>query len=398
MKNRFQFLLIIIIICINGIFAFNSTLLNDSISNINEIELNTSFSISEVIEINPYKNKELKNIKLRYSEITLKDKVDYKIKDKLNKIDNKEYVILEFNSNPSINEINELKNQGINLVRYISQNSWYAKITNKYDNIFEEDSKGYLKLKNGNFNNKYLVRNIEEIKNEYKAKSKLLERKFSFWTKDEQDSIYLIVKFYSDVTINEAKYIIQTNNMSVLNEIKPLNSLTIKITEGDFNKLLNIKEVLFIQELPFYFGNQLDESRGIVNVETLQNPSTYNLTGNGITILQYESFVPFEHSDLNGRINNQEPFSSDENNHATRVAGIMIGDGTINSTYKGIATKADLVVYETDYSGAQPRVYNVTNQINSEYLDGIRDEISIWNRTLDSDEIEQLYNTGIIYD
>ncbi|MCB9370252.1 S8 family serine peptidase [Candidatus Woesearchaeota archaeon] len=377
MKNITKRLTLLFLTCVSSIFAFNTSLNesnNSSIIILEEISPSSNISLEEV---NPYKDKESKKIKFRYYETDLDDTIKTKVKDKLKILtsNNKEYFILQFNRNPSKQEIKELKSEGIRLVQYISNDTWYILVEDNFDNIFEIDKNNDLKLKNSKFDDKYLVRNIGEIKKAYKVKSKRNEKKFSFWTKDENNNLYLLVKFQKDLTMEEAKEIMTQNDFEVMNEIPTINSLTVKMSENDFDKLLDLNEVVIVEEIPFYFGNQLSSSREIINANVLQNFSTYNLTGTGIIILQYEGNIPYEHSDLNGRINNQEPpFSSDTSNHATRVAGIMVGAGTLNYSYRGIAIKADLIAYETDYN--QNNVtdfYDNVNNVEDEYLDGIRD-------------------------
>ena len=51
-----------------------------------------------------------------------------------------------------------------------------------------------------------------------------------------------------------------------------------------------------------------------------------------------------------GRIEDPELWDS-EDDHATHVAGIMIGDGTNNNNYRGIATEAEIVAYQGDTVG-----------------------------------------------
>lgn len=149
MKNITKRLTLLFLTCVSSIFAFNTSLNesnNSSIIILEEISPSSNISLEEV---NPYKDKESKKIKFRYYETDLDDTIKTKVKDKLKILtsNNKEYFILQFNRNPSKQEIKELKSEGIRLVQYISNDTWYILVEDNFDNIFEIDKNNDLKLK-----------------------------------------------------------------------------------------------------------------------------------------------------------------------------------------------------------------------------------------------------------
>ena len=110
--------------------------------------------------------------------------------------------------------------------------------------------------------------------------------------------------------------------------------------------LSNSDEILFIDVELQNSKNFLDSSKNVSKIPILyENP--YDLQGSNINILQYEREVASNHTDFATRLQilNLAPSTSD---HATRVAGIMIGDGNLNSSYVGVAPEAKIYGYQED--------------------------------------------------
>jgi hypothetical protein len=88
----------------------------------------------------------------------------------------------------------------------------------------------------------------------------------------------------------------------------------------------------------------------VSNVDDAQ-AAPYNLDGSGVRIGQWESGVPqIAHPDLIGRVSIIDT-SADVKEHATHVAGTMIGDGSGDATAKGMAPSASLYSYDNHPDG-----------------------------------------------
>ena len=157
---------------INGILAFNYTDYSQDktfFTNISSKNLSNK-SIVKVVDINPYKNKKLDKLKINNQKVKFGESINDRLKIKLNQLDKdeSEYVLMRFNKNPSKNEIRKLRKEGIQILDYVGSNSYYVKISKKFDDILEIKDNS-LKLKSKNVNDKYIIRNIND--NNYKLTS-----------------------------------------------------------------------------------------------------------------------------------------------------------------------------------------------------------------------------------
>ena len=221
----------LLILSLSTVFALNLT--NQSkqdgdilIQNQSFIE-NISQTSKEIEDINPYKDKKANDLKLNKYEV----KFD-KITSKKLRSSNSKRIIMQFNKNPSKFEIKQLEKEGIQFLEYLGGNSYYVKLSKDYNKLFEIKNND-LKLKSKNINDKYLVRNTAEIKNEYKLSKNLREDKVKNWAKDKEGNIYLNVQFHKDVTLEEAEKLMNENGFEVISRLESINSLTIKVKGGE---------------------------------------------------------------------------------------------------------------------------------------------------------------------
>lgn len=383
-KIKIKIMILILLISISSIFAFNNTLNKTNSTTITNLVIdNSTLSIVEVEKINPYKEKKVKEIKFRNFKYKPQKGINDKIKLK-SKDDEKQYIIIQFNKQPNKDELNKLKEEGIELLEYISSESFYASISNELENIFEEDLDKNLKIKKDKFSNKFIVRSIDEIKPEFIVSNNILNNKFKSWAlNDNENKIFLNIRAFDLESLNKLKNKLLEENIEVLSEINSLNLVTINLEIKKLNLLLQLNEIKSINQIYPRKENQLENSTSIVKVNLVQD-SPYDLKGDGINILQYESYVSNNHSDFGNRleIKNAIPFTDD---HATHVAGILIGNGSINSNMVGIAPKSKIIGYEDDILP-----YGVMNDFKENFKAGINNYSSnlgsvSWGTTISSD-------------
>ena len=240
------------------------------------------------------------------------------------------HLLVQFKRDLITEEKKELEDLGIKLVSYIPYNAWYVSVpSNKLSSL----------------ENKNFVRAIDVIQPDYKKSKVVREKEFDDWARDG-DNIYLIVRFHEDINLDNSISLINKLNAKALDKIEILNSLFVLIPETRLDDLSELDEVKWIEQIPSNPENLISASRGIIGVDKLQ-VSPYNLSGENIKILQYEPNSPYEHEDMAGRIETPEILNGIDN-HATHIAGIMIGNGEGNYDYRGIATDAQIISFETD--------------------------------------------------
>ncbi|MCA9487044.1 MAG: hypothetical protein KC548_05300 [Nanoarchaeota archaeon] len=93
-----------------------------------------------------------------------------------------------------------------------------------------------MKLNSNNFNDKYLVRSLDEIKPEYKQSKYIRENKIGTWGKDEDGNVYLVVQFHRDISLDKAENLMNKKGFEVVSEIGTLNTLVVKLGGGENNE------------------------------------------------------------------------------------------------------------------------------------------------------------------
>ncbi|MFH1681805.1 MAG: S8 family peptidase, partial [Candidatus Eisenbacteria bacterium] len=128
-------------------------------------------------------------------------------------------------------------------------------------------------------------------------------------------------------------------------------TLGVNIREEQIDRLLREDPVQWIEQAPPPKRELLDDLRDAVHADTVQAPP-YGLNGTGAVFGQWENGSPATtHDDLQGRVTLVDPMSTSD--HATAVAGIMIGDGSRSAAcggtpyqWRGISTAAEIASYD----------------------------------------------------
>jgi len=242
------------------------------------------------------------------------------------------YYFLQFETLPNSAERKKLATQGIELVDYVGGNTYIA--TSKLTKLSTLDSvdtlhsaipfspidKISLDLQQGKIGKwaqqKSVPKMIEDIET-------------SVIEEIETNKAVLTVHFHKNVSIDDAKNLIESNGGEIISVIPIIPSVTAII---DLNTLVDISSqpiVQFIDVVDPPLQPTNDDSRTAVNVVPLSQ-LPYSLTGQGVTALVYDvGVVDSRHPDFTGRIL-QSDIGIGIGEHATHVAGTLGGSG-INS-------------------------------------------------------------------
>lgn len=266
---------------------------------------------------------------------------------KIEAIPKRAHVLLQLNYIPTPEQRRELEARGVKLLSYIPHKAWFASIpSTKASEIAA--------LSN--------VRAIGEILPEDKISPMVRERGIGNHAINEDGSVNLIVMFHKDISLNEGSKIISNYNGKVTGKMPIINALVVTVSNETIIALADDDSVHWINEVPPPPKIRNDGSRAAIGVDTVQAPP-YNLTGTGVIVGEWDGgCVDDTHDDLTGRVTQRNCGSVD--NHATHVAGTLLGDGSINWTYRGMATNATVVSY---YFWEQDNI----DDLNSDYEDAI---------------------------
>ncbi len=256
------------------------------------------------------------------------------------------HLLIQFFEIPSDQEKQDLATQGITLLSYLPNNAYFAAVKNK------------ISVKDLNTKN---IRYLSLVKDTWKISPYIQQNKFPSFAITKDNQVVLLVKYFDDVALDT----IREKDMHILNKIKTINALVIKTTKENIPFIAKQDTVQWIQPYPGPEQDELDESRNTIHAD--EAVTQFNVSGLGSKVLLYESGFPYAHPDLVGRFFRADPncYSSD---HATHTAGIIMGNGSINYKYHGLAPAALIYDYCYDSSAIN---YNDVTGIEQDYQDGI---------------------------
>jgi len=124
----------------------------------------------------------------------------------------------------------------------------------------------------------------------------------------------------------------------------------VEVNSTELKQVSRIENVKFIETVSPEKTVLNDDTRQIIGADTVQ-ASPYDLTGKGITAAMWDGGDAGNHSDLNYSLDwkgskkiQGDGASIDE--HATHVAGTMLGGGKINNDYRGVAPDARVITHD----------------------------------------------------
>lgn len=267
--------------------------------------------------------------------------------------DGKLHVYAQMRRHVSPEERAELKGLGLNLTSYIGSYLWRATVSDpgvaQYLSPEKEKKTSLLRL----------ARWVGEINPADRIQSGL----FDPGDKAAKDSThYVIVQFHEDVSLGDAARAVAKAGGQNMAQVVALHALQLQGPSGTLRRLMELDEVKWIDRLPPAPEDDNDEIRAEMNVHIVQGPD-YNLDGTGVTIGQWEAGnADPEHADLRGRLTIYEDHDDDEDeetqrdvsDHATFVAGIMMGNGSLSvdaqgtaNQWRGVAPNAELMSFQS---------------------------------------------------
>jgi subtilisin family serine protease len=190
--------------------------------------------------------------------------------------------------------------------------------------------------------------------------------------------ITVYVRFFDNVPIAEQRQILTSYGVLSVDQLESFNDQwRVTLPDANLDNLTDDRQVQWVEELEQAPADDMDAARPAIDL-----PNNYPNGGDGTVIAQWEichpaNGAPDEHPDLANRAslgfasricNALPPVGAlPDNDHATQVAGIMIGDGSAGDPagqLRGIAPQSQLV----SYSVADQDAYGFI----SEYLDAAR--------------------------
>jgi len=219
-----------------------------------------------------------------------------------------------------------LEAQGLNLLGYIPQRAWLAAIDPSKD-------VDIMKIEG--------VRAVCEILPQDKIAPSIRKYGINNTSLIAPDKAKLVVMFFEDVSFSEVEPVVSGYGGRILGRTNLLHGLTVQLEIADIWDLAAEDCVRWIDQ-HYEIVPLNDGTRQAVGANAVQD---IGLSGEGVIIGMWDSgYADADHNDLSGRVTIPDANSWDDD-HATHVAGTMIGDGSIDPKYKGMAPDAEVVSY-----------------------------------------------------
>jgi hypothetical protein len=221
---------------------------------------------------------------------------------------------------------------GVKLLSYVPNRAWFASIP-------VEEAAQVAQLVG--------VRALCEVQPQDKLAPSLRETGINAQSLTADREARLTALLFEDVTLEAGVSAIEALGGTMVGRDAEGSSLTFHLPVRALWTLAACDSIKWIDQ--HYASADLNDGvRTAIDVNPVQNPP-YGLTGAGVVIGQWESKHPdATHVDLAGRVTNIED-GWPVGDHATQVAGTMIGDGRLlaDRRYRGMATAATIVSYHT---------------------------------------------------
>ncbi|MCZ6642281.1 MAG: S8 family serine peptidase [Gammaproteobacteria bacterium] len=248
------------------------------------------------------------------------------------------HVIVHFSNRPTRETRDLLKRRGVLILERVSTSAYFASVPASpaaQRVVLEDKSLGIL---------------VSAISRDLKVKQRLLQGRISPHARRGEDRVAVDIRLHWDASDTAQddfirKYDLDSGNMKRYESSKIIRT---EIKTSDIETIADEDVVKWVGEIskPATTDNDAVRSSNGVNSDGL---AYTGLEGKGVVIAQFETGVPdTSHIDFSGRVLDGEKFPPPEpSQHATHVAGTMVGAGVGQPIKKGVAPGASIRSYTT---------------------------------------------------
>ncbi len=247
------------------------------------------------------------------------------------------YVIVQLKSNPTRQQRETLKRDGIKLISSIGGNSWYASLTDARALQFTNTvmTRFYPGLSE--------VRWIGEIQPDDRVQPFLKTVGPGEWATNPDGTIKLSIDFFGTVSREEASSVLAKYGAVVESERTRRVSYYITVDPVMMDSLSAENAVRWVEVYPPPRTEFNDGSRARTNTD---NVHADGVEGDGVVLGIWDGDeVDAAHNDLGARVTFGEVSRTNiTSEHSTHVAGTMAGSGAVTANLMGHAPAADEIV------------------------------------------------------
>src|SRR5215217_1446493 len=246
------------------------------------------------------------------------------------RINDKAFVVLQFETIPTDNIRKELSANGIELLEYVSGNAYTATIR-------------------GNLNSSGItqsgIRSIVELTPQQKMNDYFAKGLIPSWAVKASGTVDVWISFPGSFTVNEVLEQLKLLNIETLSlSYQSYRILSLRIAFNRLTELASLPFIEYVQPAPPQDqplnNNSRTASRGVA-LNTSVADGGKGLNGEGVVIGVGDNSDIQTHIDFAGRLINRSPFTSIS--HGMHVSGTAAGAGNVDEYYRGYASKAIVV-------------------------------------------------------
>jgi Subtilase family/CARDB len=237
-------------------------------------------------------------------------------------------MILKLDAVPDAEARQALETGGVKLLHYINNNAWYASVDGA-------SNTGALR--------RHGVKAAWKIEAADRLAPALYQNRIPKHAMRADGSVALNVEAFDDADLQEVAAQVQSAGGVVDSAVPALGTLFVHIPPQFIWSLGLIDGVHWVGPVSPAPTAEMNRVRDYLGVSTVQ-AAPFSLTGDGVKVSVHDFGHAFRHNDYFNRwTKDSDTLTVDH--HATLTAGTIAGDGTVNSTFKGMAPGASLLTF-----------------------------------------------------
>ncbi|MBK6823704.1 MAG: S8 family serine peptidase [Saprospiraceae bacterium] len=266
------------------------------------------------------------------------------------------YRIIKFSVLPGVEEKTGLALEGIQLLEFVGQSSYLAKI--KKGISFRSNLPG--------------VKSISRIDLRNKCTKQIFNGEICSESKGSK--AILMIQHMPLIQEENMLSLVSGYGLNILKYAKPYRMLYVECETSKIRDLINQYWIQYVSCAPEPGEPEDREGKTLHRVNQITSNTKENifLDGSGVKVCVRDDGFVGPHVDFKGRINNQVYGSN--GTHGDMVSGIVCGAGNIDPVISGMATAAELFVinYQDDFLDATLDLHQQNGVVitNSSYSNG----------------------------
>jgi hypothetical protein len=274
------------------------------------------------------------------------------------------HVVVQFNHPVSEQERETLRATGVQLLRYLGSNAFFASID-------------AAPLQAASIAGSGVLSDVQRIARNWKLHPEIVANRYPEYAmvggSPEDPTVAAYVLLHADLDVAEnLDGLIESFGGMIMDRMETIQGLVVELPLSKVRDLAGHDSVQWVEPpLPRMSGVLLNDSNRAITQSDLVQAGPYNLDGSGVTALIYDAASALaSHDDFGGRLTVRD--TTGTSFHPTHVAGTVGGSGSASGgTFRGMAPGVTLESYGFEYDGTGIFLYTNPGDIETDYDEAI---------------------------